>query len=368
MKVIVIGGGPAGLVASISIKKHHPDYQVILLEKDKDIGSRIKVSGNGRCNFMNENLSSIHYSTNTVEKINLHQKDVISLLEEVGFQYYFDEQGRGYPISESSLTLIQVFKTLLDKYKVEVKTNYLVDKIDTSNKEIVVNDSLSCDRLVVCIGGISYLNERLNYNRIVSSLDIDTTSLTPSLSPLSVNAFPKELENKRVKCLVKLLHNNKVLKEESGEVLFKKDGLSGIVIFNMSAVLARKHLINYQEYQISLDLLPNYSYSQISDIYKLNLSLDHVFFKELANYLTLKNDPLSAIKDLRFTIRGIYEFKNSQVTSGGVKLNQINDDLSLIKDSRIYLGGELLDIDGDCGGYNIGYCMCSGYLIGQKIK
>ena len=367
MKVVIIGAGPAGLMSAISIKKHHPEYDVIILEKDLDIGSRIKISGNGRCNFINNHLDSCHYSSTFVEKINYFQHDVMKLLNEVGFQYYYDEEGRAYPLSETANTLIQVFKTLITHYQVSVKTSYQVTSIDISHK-ILINNEIECDRLVVCIGGISYLNERLNYNKIVSDLNLSVTNLSPSLAPLSVNSFPRELENKRVKCLVKLLYKNDVLKEEYGEVLFKKDGLSGIVIFNMSAILARQHLSNYHDYQISLDLLPQYNNKQISEIYKLNPTLDHVFGKEIASYLLSLNNPLLKIKDLRFNLRGIYEFKNSQVTSGGVMLNQINDDLSLKKDSRIYLGGEFLDIDGDCGGYNIGYAMCSGYLIGKFIK
>ena len=256
MKVVVVGGGPCGILTSISIKKFHPEYEVVLLEKDKDIGSRIKISGNGRCNFINKELSVDKYSSSFVNYVLPLKEEVLSLFDEVGFKYYYDEQGRGYPLSESSSTFICVLKTLLEKYQVKVITSYLVENIKELNNKFILNEDITCDRLVLAIGGVSYQNDKLNYNRIVSALNLKTTSLTPSLSPLSVSSFPKDLENKRVKCLVKLLFNNKVVKEEKGEVLFKKDGLSGIVIFNMSSYLARLHLVNFKGYQRSLDLPP----------------------------------------------------------------------------------------------------------------
>lgn len=367
MKVIVIGSGPCGLLSAISIKRHHPDYDVLILEKDSSIGSRIKISGNGRCNFINKELSVDKYSSSFVEPIIKYQNDVLDLLNETGFSYYFDEQGRGYPTSESSLTFINVLRDLLNKYNIEVKTKYLVNKIERKEK-IIINGEISCDRLVLSIGGISYLNERLNYNRIVSELGLNITQLTPSLAPISVNHFPNELENKRVKSIAKLLYKNQVVKEERGEVIFKKDGLSGICIFNLSSYLARKHLKVYDDYQVSLDLLPDKNESEIIKLINLDSSLTHIFINELANYLNTFNDLVKTIKDLRFEIRGIYDFKNSQVTSGGVNLSQINSNLSLKTDNRIFLGGELIDIDGDCGGYNIGFALCSGYLIGKEIR
>ncbi len=367
MRVIVIGSGPCGLLTAISIRKFHPYVDVILLEKDHDIGSRIKISGNGRCNFININLNPSKYSTPFVSHIISYQKEVLNLLDENGFSYYFDNEGRGYPISESSLTLIKVFKDLIKEYGVELRTDYLVTSIKLELDKIIINNDLKCDYLVVACGGISYQNERLNYNRIVSELNLKTTPLTPSLSPLSVSSFPKNLENKKVKCQVSLLLNNKVLKTERGEVLFKKDGLSGIVIFNMSSFLARLHLNNYKGYQLSLNLLPDISDDQLNSLIRKNPSLDHILLKELAEYVYSFDNHANTIRDLRFDIRGIYDFKNSQVTSGGVSLDELNQNLSLKKDHRVYLGGEFIDVDGECGGYNIGFALCSGYMIGKEI-
>ncbi len=367
MRVIVIGSGPCGLITAISLKKFHPYMDVILLEKDHDIGSRIKISGNGRCNFINKKLDSSKYSTTFVSHILTYSNEVLNLLDETGFNYYFDSEGRGYPTSESSLTLIKVFKDLISQYGVELRNDYLVISINLKLDKIIINNDLKCDRLVVACGGISYQNDRLNYNRIVSELNLKVVPLTPSLAPLSVSSFPKRLENKKVKCQVSLLYNDKILKTERGEVLFKKDGLSGIVIFNTSSFLARLHLNSYNGYQISLNLLPNISEEKLKSLIQKNPLLDHILLKDLADYVYSFANSANTIRDLRFDVRGIYDFKNSQVTSGGVSLDELNRNLSLKKDSRVYLGGEFIDVDGECGGYNIGFALCSGYMIGKEM-
>ena len=139
------------------------------------------------------------------------------------------------------------------------------------------------------------------------------------------------------------------------------------MIFNLSSILARRHLKDYFPFEVSLDLLPHVDEKKLASLIKINPKLDTIFIPQLASYLNTFTNPLKTIRDSRFKIRGIYDFKNSQVTSGGISLDQINLDLSLKKNPNIFVGGELIDIDGQCGGYNIGYCLCSGYLIGKEI-
>lgn len=368
MKVCVIGGGPSGILASISIKKYHPDFQVILLEKEENIGSRIKISGNGRCNFFNKNINSSHYSNDFVINFLNEKETLFDLLKEVGFCYYYDLEGRAYPISESSLTFLEALKSLLKKYQVEVRTSYFVKKIEKNNNLYIINDLEKFDRLVLSIGGISYLNDQNNYFNICENLNLKLTKLTPSLAPIYVSSFPLSLENRRVKCQVSLLYKNKVMKKEKGEVLFKKNALSGIVIFNMACVLSRLHLNNYEGYQISLDLLPDFDIDKVKELIKIDPSLKHIFILQLSNYLNTFNNIAQTIKDLRFDVKSLFDFKFSQVTSGGVSLKSITPSLNLKNDSNLYLSGEMIDIDGDCGGFNIGMCMLEGIFIGKNIK
>jgi predicted Rossmann fold flavoprotein len=367
MKVAVIGAGPMGLVSSIAIKKFHPDFEVVLFEKNNDIGPRIKVSGNGRCNFNNVNVAVDKYNTDTIKDILECNEEVFKLLEETGFMHYADNEGRCYPISETSVTLLNVFKILLEKYKVEVRLEKEITNIEFEGKLISIYGE-QFDRLVLGIGGISSYNDRLCYEKLMGSLPVKLTELTPSLAPLSTSSFPKGLENRRVKCEVSLLCKGRIVKREKGEVLFKNSGLSGIVIFNMTSYLSRLHLKDYKDYQISLNLLPNCSKEQVNELVKNKTNLHAVLLDQLASYIEESSYQVEMLTDLRFNIKGIYDFENSQVTSGGISLQDINKDLSLRRNPRIYVGGEEIDVDGECGGYNIAFAMCSGYYIGKNIK
>lgn len=366
MKIAVIGAGPCGLMSAISLKKFHPEYDVVLFEKNNTIGQRIKISGNGRCNFNNANISEDKYNSSFVKPIIAHNNDVFNLLKETGFMYYHDEEGRYYPLSESSTTLINVFNELLNKYKVKVITSREVKDIKYEDKIVIDNEEF--DRVVLAIGNISYQNDKVNYNRLIKTLPLEVTSLTPSLAPLSTTSFPSELENKRVKCEVSLIKNNKVLKKESGEVLFKKNGLSGIVIFNMACYLSRLHLKDYTGYEISLNLLPSLSRDETKDIIASKTNLHNILITPLADYINKSSDPVDMLSDMRFGVKGIYDFVSSQVTSGGISLKEINPDLSLKINPNIYVGGEEIDIDGECGGYNIAFALNAGYHIGKNLK
>ena len=198
----------------------------------------------------------------------------------------------------------------------------------------------------------------------MNSLNLPLTKLTPSLAPLVTSKFSKKLEGKRVKANVKLLYKGQIVKEEIGEVLFKKDGISGIVIFNMTSYLSRLHLSSYKDYQISLDMLKNLSYDELKKYKLIDRSLKNVLQMDIAEEIIKNNlDPKNYILD----IKDIYDFKNSQVTSGGIDLSVINNDLSLKCDKNIFVGGEFIDIDGECGGYNIEFALLSGIRIGTNL-
>ena len=176
--------------------------------------------------------------------------------------------------------------------------------------------------------------------------------------------FNKHLEGKRAKANVKLFYKDNLLKEERGEVLFKKNGVSGIVIFNMSSYLSRLHLSSYQNYYLVIDFLPDLTYEEVNKYYQIDPTLKNLLQEDIAYEISSKHlDP----KAYSLEIHNLYDLKNSQVTSGGVSLNEINLDLSLKSDNNVYLGGEMIDIDGECGGYNIEFALLSGIRIGNVI-
>jgi predicted Rossmann fold flavoprotein len=368
MKIVIVGGGPSGIMASIRIKELHPDYQVTLLEKGENIGQRIKISGNGRCNFSNANFGPSKY--NHPEFIVGYENELNTFkkyLKETGFYYFSDEEGRMYPHSETSTSFLYVLKNLLNKYRVEVKTSSFVTKIKKENDGFIIltnNETYYADKVVICIGGVSLNNNIDDYKNLLLPIVSSLTPLTSSLTPISTSSFSKKMEGRRVRSNVRLLCNGECVKEEKGEVLFKKNGVSGIVIFNMSSYLARKHLSSYSSYQISIDMLPDLSYKELNDFKKIDPSLKNLLQEDIAEEI-IKNhrDPKNFILD----VVSLYDLKNSQVTSGGVSINKLNSSLSLKDEPNIYLGGEVIDIDGECGGYNIEWALLSGIRIGNNV-
>ena len=367
MKVVVIGAGPCGIMSSIEIKKNNPEYQVILLEKDsRSIGSRIKVSGNGRCNLGNSNINEKKYNHSLfVRDIISLKEDLFSYLNEGGLGYFTDEEGRIYPLSESSISVIHVLNNLLNKYGVDVKLDSKVVEIKKSGNKYRVlceKDEYFADKIVLAIGGISQLNDKSLYSKLLNELDVRITDLKPSLTPIFTSKFDKRLEGKRCKVNVKLFRDGDLVKIEDGEMLFKKDGVSGIVMFNMSSYLSRQHIDDYSSYYFIIDLLPKLTYHEYLKFRSIDSSLKNIMQEDIAREVVSKGiDP----KEFLLEIKGLYDFKNSQVTSGGVSLEELNSNLSLKKDNNIFIGGETIDIDGECGGYNIEFAFLSGIKIGR---
>lgn len=369
MDVIIIGAGPCGIMSGIEIKKNNPSYNVTILEKDsRGIGSRIKVSGNGRCNLGNINIHENRYNNPMfVKDIISLKEDLFSYLEEGGLSYFNDEEGRIYPISESSLSVIHVLNNLLNKYRVNIELGVEATSIKKQgNKYLVLCEKgqYLADKVVLSIGGVSLNNNIEKYYSLLKDLNVEVTELVPSLTPIITSKFDKRLEGKRTKVNVRLFKDGDLVKIEDGELLFKKDGVSGIVMFNMSSYLARHHIKDYSSYYFLIDLLPKLTYHQYLKYRSIDPSLKNIMHEDIAREITSKHiDP----KEMLLEIKGLYDFKNSQVTSGGVSLKELNNNLSLKKDNNIYIGGETIDIDGECGGYNIEFALLSGIKIGKSI-
>ena len=241
-RIAVVGGGPGGLTACYKIKEEHPDYQVVLFEKDEMIGKRIKVSGNGRCNLLNININQNDYYNG--EKINYilsyfnkYQNDFFASLN---LHLYHDDEGRMYPITNSSKTVVNAFINALTRKGVIIKLNekYLSLKKDNDEYLLITScDKYIFDKVIFATGGASYLYKKEDYENIIKSLPykINYEELFGVLCPIKVKEkINKECVGKRSKAKIYLYLNDDLIYEESGEILFKKDGISGIVIFNIS--------------------------------------------------------------------------------------------------------------------------------------
>ena len=375
-RIAVVGGGPGGLTACYKIKEEHPDYQVVLFERYEMIGKRIKVSGNGRCNLLNININQNDYYNG--EKINYilsyFNKYQNKFFSELNLHLYHDEEGRMYPITNSSKTVINAFINALNRKGVVIKLNEKFISLNKNNDKyllITSCDKYIFDKVIFATGGASYLYKKEDYENIIKSLPykINYEELSGVLCPIKVKEkINKACVGKRSKAKIYLYLNNDLIYEESGEILFKKDGISGIVIFNIS------RYIDYKKanlYSIKINFIDGINKNQIDNelsLYTKKEVISSYVVDEIADLiLSYYNNVYQGLSSFILHVDSLYSLNESQVTRGGILIEELNSDLSLKKDENIYFLGEMIDVDGKCGGYNIYFALASGYFVGSKI-
>lgn len=380
-KVAIIGGGCCGLLLSNLLKDS--GVQITVFEKNNKLGKKILASGNGKCNFTNlldlHNKYNNKFANEIIERFD--SMKTISFLETKGLIYKTDGEGRCYPVSESSNSVLDCLKIGLNNVCIELDTT-VKNVVKSGNGYNVFFDDKKeyFDYVVCCSGSIASNLGNLKAYEYLSGLDVKITDLNPSLVPLKVKENVSSLKGSRVKCLVKLIDEKEnVVYEEYGEVMFKEQGLSGIAIFNASSYINRKK----GQYKIYLDLSCGISKK---DLYKYLISKKEFYPKvftgflndKLSEYIISCSNPcyseenvncmLDMVFNLKFNVVGTYPFVDSQVCSGGVSLNEVNENLELKKYPHVYIGGELLDVDGVCGGYNMQFAWSCAGVISESIK
>lgn len=370
MKLAIIGGGASGLMLASVIRKHNTDIEIVILEKLEHVGKKILMSGNGKCNLSNTNITLDKYNNELGYKI-ASSFNVEKYFNELGLLTYEDIEGRVYPISNVANSVLDVLRNSLQN--IEIKENFNVTKINKKdNKYTIVSDKfdfIDADIVALAAGGKTYYKESNGFN-IASMLSHRITPLRPTLSSLKIKENLASIENLRAKVNAKLLANNKIIYEDSGEVLFKKDALSGIVIFQLSSIIARDP---FKKYTIELDLMPSMSEENLSEYISKYPSMTGMFAKMINQYV-VKNSTSKDSKDIAHTIKHLsfnvldnIEFKNAQVTAGGVNVNEVKESLESKYNNNLYILGELLDVDGMCGGYNLHFAFASGYVVALDI-
>lgn len=370
MKLAIIGGGASGLMLASVIRKHNIDIEIVILEKLEHVGKKILMSGNGKCNLSNTNITLDKYNNELGYKI-ASSFNVEKYFNELGLLTYEDIEGRVYPISNVANSVLDVLRNSLQN--IEIKENFNVTKINKKdNKYTIVSDKfdfIDADIVALAAGGKTYYKESNGFN-IASMLSHRITPLRPTLSSLKIKENLASIENLRAKVNAKLLANNKIIYEDSGEVLFKKDALSGIVIFQLSSIIARDP---FKKYTIELDLMPSMSEENLSEYINKYPTMTGMFAKMINQYVVKNSiskdskDIAHTIKHLSFNVLDNIEFKNAQVTAGGVNVNEVKESLESKYNNNLYILGELLDVDGMCGGYNLHFAFASGYVVALDI-
>lgn len=370
MRLVIIGGGASGLMLASILKKNNIDINITILEKLDHVGKKLLATGNGKCNLSNINIFKECYNNEFGYEI-AKSFDAISYFSSLGLLTYFDNEGRVYPVSNMANSVLDVLRESIKG--VEIKTSFNVIRIIKEDNVYKIhsdkNEIVEADIVVMATGGKTYYKENNSY-LIASMLSHRITPVRPTLQSLKVSENLASIENLRAKVNASLFANDKLVYQDKGEVLFKKDSLSGIVIFQLSSRVAKEPL---KRYSIELDLMPSMDEKQLINHLKQFPNMTGMFAKMINQYIIKKanskkeEDIAYTIKHLKFNVVPSIEFKNAQVTAGGIDINELNLNLESKFNKNLYFLGEVIDVDGICGGYNLHFAFASANIVASDI-
>ena len=392
MNIIIIGAGPSGMMCAIKAKNENNN--VTIIEKNDKAGKKLLLTGSGRCNYANEIINSDCYFTENSDVIeNIINPGEIDLmhrkLESIGI-YPDIINGYYYPYSHNSAS---VNNLLIEKCKskgINFIFNEEVNDIKKSSIGFKINSKYECDKLVIACGGKSYPKTGSDGSLYpnLENLGIKFTKMYPCLTQIKTDII-KELSGVRLNAKVGLFDNDKLISFETGELQFIDYGVSGICVFNLSGyVKGNSNLtikINFLPFTDDADEFIEERMKLLENINLINAFesiinykvLKYIFKKngisETARYKSLTENEKKLFKEYltSFTLKvyGTNDYDKAQVTMGGVPLTDIN--ISTMESNNVknvYLIGEILDLTGKCGGYNLMQCFITGLIAGRNIN
>lgn len=373
-KIIIIGGGASGIACALRLKSNNPKIDCLILEQNPRIGKKILKTGNGRCNISNLGVSPANYNqpefvSECLKRFSVN--DLVSFFQRFGLLLRSDEAGRLYPYSDYANTVVDVLLHSIKNLGLEVLCDQRVKKVRKNNGFEVSTDvsTFQSDILVFSTGSLA--QERTNGYEILRDLGHTVTDLEPGLVPLKTKENLSSLKGIKVKCRARLLSRGKVMMEEDGEILFKERGLSGILSMNLSRRAQAGDVVSLDLFP-QTDILPflkNASEEKGPEEALLGMLPKMLAFEVLRRNPDRDMNGIHAtLKDLRFHVEGKYGFDAAQITLGGVAIEEINPDFSSKKDGDLYVVGEVLDVDGECGGFNLHFAWMSGILAADAIS
>ena len=238
-KVIIIGGGFSGVISAIYASKNN---EVTILERNSEILKKLLMTGNGRCNYYNDNQNISNYNSSTPElldkiitKENLNELNKfytgIGIIPKIINGYY-------YPYSNQAISIKDALVSKLEKCKVDIITDYYVNDIKKENNKFIINNEFTCDKLIISTGGASYPKTGSDGNgyNLLKKMNLEVSDIYPSLTSFICNdRYLKKLSGVRCEARVSLCENNNVIKSEIGELQLTDYGVSGICVFNISS-------------------------------------------------------------------------------------------------------------------------------------
>lgn len=408
-KVIIIGGGAAGLVASIAARNN--GCEVMILERMKRVGKKLLATGNGRCNLSNINLSIERFHSSHSKFISgiINRFDVNQTLDffaQMGIEYKIEEEGKVFPLCEQASGVLDVLRYEVQRLGIEEICEADVIRINKNNKsnqhqftlDLKDGRKISGDKVILASGGKSSPNLGSNGSgyKLVIPFGHKLIEPFPALVQLTLDGwFLKRLKGVKTNGKVSIVEKSNVLQTEYGEILFTDYGISGPPILQLSRKCGELIRQKKSEPFIALDLYPDFSKEELSSIIRTRFSyhpektvefgfvgmihkkiipviLKESGLKDLKRFcIDINNSEvnhiINTLKNWMIPVKGTQSWMNSQVTAGGIDLKDIHPTTMESKIlSGLFFAGEVVDVDGDCGGFNLQWAWSSGYIAGES--
>ena len=360
MNVCIIGGGVSGLILANILTQN--DIKFTLFEAQNRVGKKLLLTGNGKCNLTNKKITSDNYNANVNQILSINVEE---FLNKNGLMTRSLEN-RVYPYSESANDVLSFLIKRINEDNIKLNTK--IETIEYIDNFFIV-DNHKFTHLVICTGSNATIG--INSHNLISKFNHKVTKLNPSLVPLkSDDNFLKSLNGIRVKVNLKIQVDGNIQFSEDGELLFKNEGISGIVSMQASKVFARNKFGFNNAYAL-IDLAPEINNEKLKEIIS-SFGLESMFRKAICVEINKQAEKLNkpiykVVKEFKIKLSNTYGIKNAQVTSGGLDLKDFNDLVESKHIKNLYACGEVLDVDGDCGGYNINFAIASSILVAKKL-
>ena len=396
MVIGIIGGGASGMAAALAASENK-EAQILLLERQARLGRKLLATGNGRCNLSNLHAGErgYHGQSPSFAEPALAQfgpEQTLAWFGALGLYTVAEESGRVYPYSDQANSVVDVLRFALERPNIQVKLGFEVEKVKKTNGRFRVEsreEALECDKLIVACGGLAgtKLGGGMSGYKLLRSFGHKCTKLRPTLVQLKSGwSGIGALKGVRANCHAAIYHNGELHAQSTGEIQFTEYGVSGPVIFEVSRDVCQ----GSGEWLCQLDLLPHIGEDQLKQALLRRKTTDlpvselltGILHNRLGRVLTQnaqlsQNKKIAALSDyeidlvvsqvkaMEISLTEPMGMDSAQVTAGGIETDGFDPQTM---ESRLvpglYACGEVLDIDGDCGGYNLQWAWSSGHLAG----
>jgi len=394
---IIIGGGASGLMSAILLAQK--GKEVLILEKNAQLGKKITISGNGKCNITNAQIAPNNFHSQNppfIEETIYSYQEIKELLKSVGIYTIEGKEGRVFPMSMQASSVVDILEYEAMRLGVEIKTHQEVEKVTKEETFSITtqSDTFNAQKLIIASGSPAYpqLGSSDIGLEIASRFDHPIHPTLPSLVQLtSPQKDIHTLAGFKQDAMVKLYSNSTQIAQKQGDILFTKYGVSGLAILDISRYVSLG-LSNYEYMELKVDLMPSWSKKSLQNLLQSALEpnrdikvwLSGFMHKKLLN-VVIKRASLQAqtsqqlnakhinsiiyhLKNFSVEIDGTRGFKGAEVAIGGVDTTTIDPNTmesKLVK--NLYFIGEVLDVDGDRGGYNFHFAWSCALRLAKNF-